>query len=106
VSPVPSGKKRFFALCAAAAVLAVLAFVAAGCGETRIDDAKLEDTIKADVEKSRDEKVESVDCPEPAVDPGTTFACAVHLSNGKQATYTLKIRNEDADLDAVGFKFN
>jgi hypothetical protein len=93
-------------LCALVAALAVLAFVATGCGETVIDDAKIEDTIKADVEKSRGEKVKSVDCPSPEVDPGATFSCVVYYPNGKQATYTLKIRNEDADLDAIGLKFN
>jgi hypothetical protein len=106
VSPVPRGKKRFSVLCAVAAALAVLAFAASGCGETVIDDAKNEDTIQADVEKSRGEKVKSVDCPEPEVDPGATFSCTVYYPDGKQATYTLKIRNDDADLDAVGFKFN
>lgn len=106
MSPVPPGKKRFSALCVVTAALAVAAFAAAGCGETVIDDAKIEATIKADVEKSRGERVKSVDCPQPEVDPGATFDCAVHYPNGKQATYTLKIRNEDADLDAVGLKFN
>lgn len=106
MSPVPRGKKRFSALCVVAAALVVAAFAAAGCGETVIDDTKIEDTIRADVEKTRDEKVKSVDCPEPEVDPGATFTCAVDYPDGKQATITLKIRNEDADLDVVGFKFN
>ncbi len=106
MSPVPRGKTRFLALCATLAALALAAFAAAGCGETVIDDAKIEDTIQADVEKSRDEKVRSVDCPEPEVDPGATFTCAVEYPDGKQATITLKIRNEDADLDVVGFKLN
>ncbi len=92
--------------CAAALVLLVMAFAAAGCGETVIDDTKIEDTIRADVEKTRDEKVKAVDCPEPEVDPGATFTCAVDYPDGKEATITLKIRNEDADLDVVGFKFN
>jgi Domain of unknown function (DUF4333) len=83
-----------------------LGIAAIGCGETVIDDAKIEDTIQADIEKSRDETVESVECPRQEVDPGVTFGCAVYYADGKQATYTLKIRNEDADLDAVGFKFN
>lgn len=106
VSPVPRGKKRFLAPRAAFVILAMAAFVAVGCGETVIDDAKIEDTIQADVEKSRDEKVKSVDCPEPEVDPGATFECAIAYPDGKQATITLKIRNEDADLDVVGFKLN
>jgi Domain of unknown function (DUF4333) len=106
VSPVPRGNKRFFALCAVLAALVAVAFAAAGCGETRIDTTKTEDTIQADVEKKRGEKVESVDCPQPEVDPGATFSCTVHLQDGKTATYKLKIRNEDADLSQVGFEFN
>lgn len=88
------------------AVLAALAFTAAGCGETVIDTTKAEDTIQADVEKSRGEKVESVDCPQPEVDPGATFDCTVNYPGGKQATITLKIRNENADLSTVGFEIN
>ena len=88
------------------AVLAVLAFAASGCGETVIDTTKAEDTIQADVEKSRGEKVESVDCPQPEVDPGATFDCTVNYPGGKQATITLKIRNENADLSTVGFEIN
>jgi Domain of unknown function (DUF4333) len=92
--------------CAAAVALLSIAFVAAGCGETVIDDTKIEDTIQADVERTRDEEVKAVDCPEPEVDPGATFTCAVDYPDGRQATIRLKIRNEDADLDVVGFKFN
>ena len=88
------------------AVMAALAFAASGCGETVIDTSKAEDTIQADVEKTRGEKVESVECPQPEVKPGTTFDCTVSYPGGKEATVTLKIRNEDADLSTVGFKFN
>jgi hypothetical protein len=94
------------ALCIALAALAVPAFAASGCGKTVIDDVKIEDTIQADVEKKRGEKVDSVDCPQPEVDPGATFTCTVYYPSGKQATVTLKIRNEDADLSTVGFEFN
>jgi Domain of unknown function (DUF4333) len=97
-----NARRRIGALTA----LLVAALVIAGCGETRIDDAKMEDTIRADVEKTRGEKVKSVDCPEPEVDPGATFSCTVSFADGKQATYKLKIRNEDADLSNVGFEFN
>lgn len=105
MSPV-QGRKRFLVRSAVGAALLATAFAAGGCGETVIDDAKIEDTIQADVEKTRGEKVESVDCPQPEVDPGATFTCKVSYPDGKQATVTLKIRNEDADLDTVGFKLN
>ena len=88
------------------AVMAALALAATGCGETVIDTSKAEDTIQADVEKTRGEKVESVECPQPEVDPGTTFSCTVNYPGGKEATVTLEIRNEDADLSTVGFEFN
>lgn len=106
MSPVPRGNKRFFALCAVLAALVAAAFATAGCGETVIDTTKAEDTIQADVEKQRGEKVESVDCPQPEVDPGTIFSCTVNYPDGKTATYRLKIRNEDADLSIVGFEIN
>ena len=106
MTPAPQGKKSFFARSVVAAALAVLALAASGCGETVIDDAKIEDTIQADVEKTRGEKVQSVDCPQAEVDPGATFTCTVDYPNGKQAIVTLKIRNEDADLSTVGFEFN
>jgi hypothetical protein len=106
VSPAPQGKKRFFTPSAAASALVVLAFAVSGCGETVIDEAKIEDTIRADVEKKRGEEVEAVDCPRAEVEPGATFSCTVEYPDGKQATYKLKIRNEDADVDNVGFEFN
>jgi Domain of unknown function (DUF4333) len=95
----------FSVRCAAAVALLAVAAVAAGCGESVIDATKAEDTIQASLEKSLHEKIKAVDCPsEPKVDPGTTFTCDVDLSDGKQATVTLKIRNKDADLDIVGLK--
>lgn len=106
MSPVPRGNKRFPALGAVLVLVAALTLAAVGCGETVIDTTKAEDTIQADVEKSRGEKVESVDCPQPEVDPGTTFECKVDYPGGKEATVTLEIRNEDADLSTVGFEFN
>ena len=106
MSLVPQGKKRFFAPSAGLCTLVVLAFAVGGCGETVIDEAKIEDTIRADVEKTRGEEVEAVDCPRAEVEPGATFSCTVDYPDGRQATYKLKIRNEDADVDNVGFEFN
>ena|ERR1044072_1347756 len=89
------------------AALGLLAavFVAAGCGETVIDDVKAEGAIKSNLEKSLDEKITSVDCPsDEKVEKGKTFTCAVKFSDGQQATATLKILNEDADVSLVGLK--
>jgi hypothetical protein len=89
---------------AAAALLAIL-FVAAGCGETVIDDVKAEGAVQSNLEKSLHEKITSVDCPSgQKVEKGKTFGCTVKFSDGKQATATLKILNEEADVSLVGLK--
>lgn len=89
----------------AAAALAVMGLVAAGCGETVIDDQKAEGAIQSSLEKSLHEKIKSVDCPsDQKVEAGKTFTCEVNFSQGKQATATLKILNKDADVSLVGLK--
>jgi hypothetical protein len=93
---------RFGAL----AALAVAVFLV-GCGGTVLDLSKTEDQIQANIENTQNEKVSSVDCPSGIeVEPKTTFSCTVHLSDGGTATATLRIRNENADLDFVSFKAN
>lgn len=89
----------------AVAALAALGLVAVGCGETVIDDVKAEGAIQSSLEKSLHEKIQSVDCPsDQEVEKGKTFTCQVNFSQGKQATATLKILNEDADVSLVGLK--
>jgi hypothetical protein len=91
----------------AGAVVAIVAIgiAAAGCGDTVIDNTKAEDAIQHNLETALHEKITSVSCPsDQKVDPGTTFDCTVDLSNGKQATATLKILNKDADVSLVGLK--
>jgi hypothetical protein len=91
--------------CAAALALLVIGFAAAGCGETVIDDVKAEGAIQSNLEKSLDAKIKSVDCPsDQKVEAGKTFTCTVIFSDGKRATATLKILNEDADVSLVGLK--
>lgn len=90
---------------AAALVLLVSAVAIAGCGETVIDDVKAEGAIQSNLEKSLDAKIKKVDCPaDEKVEAGKTFTCTVSFSDGKQATATLKILNEDADVSLVGLK--
>jgi hypothetical protein len=93
---------RFAALLAAVALVAS----ASGCGgDTIIDSEKAEDTIATNLERSDYGKVTSVTCPsDQKVETGATFLCAVDFSNGKHATVTLKIRNDKADTDLVGYK--
>ena len=79
----------------------ILAF-AVGCGETVIDSAKTEDALQANLSKSLETKVTSVDCPSDVeVEPKASFTCTVQLSGGEQQTATLKILNEDADVSVT-----
>lgn len=89
---------------AVAALLAV-AFLALGCGETVIDDAKTEAAIEQNLKSSLGKKVSSVDCPSDVkVEAGASFDCAVTLTSGKQETATLKIINDDADVEVTSLK--
>jgi Domain of unknown function (DUF4333) len=89
----------------AAVLLLAVVFVATGCGETVIDDAKAEGAIQSNLEKSLHEKITTVDCPsDQKVEAGKTFGCTVKFSDGKQATATLKILDKDADVSLVGLK--
>ena len=92
---------RFGAL--AALALALLAI--AGCGDTIVDLSKTEDQIKANVEHTQHEKVDSVDCPDDvAVEPKAKFSCTVHLSDGGTAKANLEIRDEDANLNFLSLQ--
>jgi len=87
--------------------LPLLAFLAVGCGETVIDDAKTEAAIEQNLEDSVGQKVSSVDCPSGVeVEPDATFDCMVTLADGKEETATLKILNEDADVEVTDLKPN
>ncbi len=91
----------------AVVAIVVVGLVAAGCGETVIDNTKAQDAIQHNLETSLHEKITSVSCPsDQKVDPGATFDCTVDFSNGKQATATLKILNKNADVSLVGLKQN
>lgn len=82
--------------------LVLAAFLVTGCGGTVLDAASTEDQLVVEVEKTRGEKVSSVECPSDVeIEPKTTFACAVRLANGDTETATLLIRDEDANLDFV-----
>ena len=96
---------RFPVRFAAAVALLAIAAVAAGCGETVIDNAKTEEAIESNLEKALHEKIKSVECPsDQKVEAGQTFTCTVIFSDGKQATATLKILNKEADVSLVGLK--
>ena len=103
--------------------IAMLALAAAGCGKTVLDATKTEEQLESSLEKTLpaalsgpsgealaeelgvtpETKVESVECPtDVEVEKGTTFTCTVTFANGAEAIETLKMVNEDADLDALG----
>jgi hypothetical protein len=89
------------------AALLLAALLAVGCGETVIDDAKTEAAIEQNLEDSVGQKVSSVDCPSDIeVEPDSTFDCTVSLAGGKEETATLKILNEDADVEVTDLKPN
>lgn len=91
--------------CAALIPLAIAVLVAPGCGGTELDPSKTEDQIEASVEESAGTKVSSVDCPSGIeVEPKTKFTCTVRLSDGRRATATLLIRDEDANLDFINLQ--
>ena len=84
-----------------AALLAILALLAGGCGGTVIDSAGTEVLIAEEVERVKGHEPDSVDCPSDVeVDPGATFSCTVAVGD-KREVATLKIRNEDADLSLI-----
>jgi hypothetical protein len=92
---------------AAVAVLVIAGVLVVGCGETVIDSANLEETVQQSLEGSEGREVKAVDCPsdqEVVVD--ATFTCTVQYSDGREATATLRIRNEDADLSLIDLRFN
>jgi hypothetical protein len=89
-------------LALATAAVATVALAASGCGETVIDDSKTEAAIKDNLQGSLEKKVSSVDCPSDVkVEPGDTFECEVSLDDGTKETVTLKILNEDADVEVT-----
>jgi PBP1b-binding outer membrane lipoprotein LpoB len=89
------------------AAVAIAALLIAGCGSKVIDDKKAEAAIKSDVENNTSVKVASVDCPgDVKVNTGTTFDCTVRAQDGRSATVTLKILNENADVKVVNLKTN
>jgi hypothetical protein len=82
--------------------LLVAAPAAIGCGKTVVDDVKLEEQLKHEVETKRGVKVKSVECPSGVeVKPKTKFNCTIYPQKGKKETAVLLIRNDEADITLV-----
>ena len=89
-----------FSIPSGAVVVLLSALLAVGCNETVVDDAKTEDLIEQNVERTAGTKVESVDCPSGVdVERGARFECTVSLVGGEEKTARMKVLNEDADLE-------
>ena len=89
----------------ALAVLAFAVLLVAGCGDTVIDDTKTEDAIEQNLESSLGKKVTAVECPSGVeVEAGASFDCDVTLTGGKEETASLKILNDDADVEVTGLQ--
>jgi NAD(P)H-hydrate repair Nnr-like enzyme with NAD(P)H-hydrate epimerase domain len=90
---------------AGAAVLAVVAFAAAGCGSKTLDQGDEVNLVNKQL-SSQGLKAKSVDCPSDVeAKEGDTFKCDVTLTNGKTGTYTIKITQvsgSNASLQIVG----
>jgi uncharacterized protein YajQ (UPF0234 family) len=89
------------------AAVAVLAFVAAGCGTKTLDQGDEVDLVNKQL-ASQDLKAKTVDCPSDVeAKEGDTFDCDVTLTNGKTGTYTIKITKvsgDNASLEVVDAK--
>jgi hypothetical protein len=91
----------------AVVALGIAAVLVVGCGETVIDSTNLEETVEQNLERSQRQAVRAVECPsEQEVVVDATFTCTVEYSDGGEATATLRIRNEDADLDLIDLRPN
>jgi hypothetical protein len=83
-------------------LLAIFALALVGCGETVLDATKTEEQITAEFEKAGAGKITSVECPSDIeVKAGAKFDCTVSRKGAAETTVTLKITNEDADLEVV-----
>lgn len=82
---------------AAVALIAVVAFAAAGCGTKTLDQSDEVNLVNKQL-SSQNLKADSVDCPDDVeAKEGDTFKCDVKLTNGKTGTYTIKITKVNGD---------
>lgn len=88
-------------------IIASVVLAASGCGKTVIDSAKAEAFIKDGIEKNSPATISSVDCPDDVeVEANKTFECTATSDQGKKATITLKILNDNADVRVIDFQTN
>ena len=86
---------RLPSLCLAAAV----ALAAAGCGETKIDDAKAETFIEKTVTEQVGARVQAVECPtDLTAKKGETFECTVTGDDGSSGRTTVTEKDDDGNV--------
>jgi Domain of unknown function (DUF4333) len=83
-------------------LVAALALALAGCGETVLDNTKLEETLPHDLRKSVSEPIKSASCPSGVkVEKHKKFSCEIVLKSGKKETVELEFLNDEADYGVV-----
>jgi hypothetical protein len=71
---------------AVAVTCASLAFLAAACGQSKLDTSRLEDQISKTLADRTGFTIKSVRCPDDVkADKGGTFRCSVTTSRGERA---------------------
>ena len=76
---------------APAALLALAALVASGCGLKEVDHAQIEREIRADIAKRAGVQA-NVSCPKHrSADKGTTFTCTVSQPGGLRTEVTVRM---------------
>lgn len=86
-------------LAAAVACAALAAPVLAGCGEKKLDTAKAESAIRADIARRTGLEIESVRCPE-AVEAkrGGRFRCVATAKNGNRGSVRVTQRDDQGTV--------
>ena len=83
-----------------APLLAVGAISLAGCGEKKLDTAKLEGRIKDGIEKQAGVKMRGVDCPDDVkVKKGDTFNCRATTTSGQTAMVKVTQQDDEGNVN-------
>jgi Domain of unknown function (DUF4333) len=89
------------------AALSVVLLALSGCGETVLDNQKLEETLPHDLRSSVPEPIKSASCPSDIkVEKKKKFECEIVLKSGKKDTVKLEFLNDEADYGVVSISPN
>lgn len=93
-------RARTFAL----AVVAAAAIGAAGCGEETVDNAAMEEDLRAQLSEDAgvDPEEVSVSCPDDeAAEEGNEFECTLTAPNGDEVTVEVTLTDGGESFEAV-----